>query len=137
MIAVRKTQRTSFSFGRKDFFTYETILRQLKIAEPRLEPKLIMVDFERAAISAAQTVFPNADVNGCYFHFCQCLFRQIQANGLQTIYQDDPTFASYMGCVAALAFVPVTDVLRRFNELKQFDFFKEKLAGTTEIDVGV
>lgn len=122
---------------KKDYYTYQTILAQLKLAEPRLQPKSIMTDFERAAISAAKNVFPDADVNGCFFHFCQCLFRQIQANGLQKIYQDDPEFALQIRCLAALAFVPVNDVLQRYNELKEFEFFKQKLAGKTEVDLGV
>lgn len=96
-----------------------------------------MVDFEKAAIAAAEKVFPESDVNGCFFHFCQCLYRQVQANGLQTLYQDDPVFATNIRCLAALAFVPVGDVVRRFNELKKFDFFMKKLAGTTAVDVGV
>lgn len=122
---------------KKDYFTYETILSQLKIAEPRLEPKLIMLDFEKAAISAAETVFANADVSGCFFHFCQCLYRHIQECGLQKIYQDDAQFATHMRCVAALAFVPVKDVVRRFEQLKNFEFFKQKLKGKTPVDVGV
>lgn len=36
--------------------------------------------YEKAAIDAAAQVFPNADINGCFFHFCQCIYRQIQAN---------------------------------------------------------
>lgn len=98
---------------------------------------MIMLDFEKAALSAAETIFVNADISRCFFHFCQCLYRHIQSNGLQKLYQDDATFAMYMRCLAALAFVPVTDVVRRFNELKEMNFFKEKLMGTSKIDVGV
>ncbi|KAG4081143.1 hypothetical protein HA402_011988 [Bradysia odoriphaga] len=98
---------------KKDFYTYETVLRQLKLADPRLKPKAIMGDFEMAAIKAAHEVFPMPTYT---------------ANGLQTIYQEDSTFAMYIRCLAALAFVPVDDVLKRFNE---------KLSGTTSIDIGV
>lgn len=65
---------------KKDKATYTTIMQQLKLAVPNLKPKTIMVDFEKAAIDAAAQVFPNADINGCFFHFCQCIYRQIQAN---------------------------------------------------------
>lgn len=122
---------------KKDKATYEIIFHQLKLAESKLNPRKIMVDFEQAAIAAASNIFPDADVSGCYFHFCQCIFRHIQANGLQKIYEDDPVFASNIRCIAPLAFVPVEDVVRRFSELKEFEFFKQKLKGTTPVDVGV
>lgn len=38
-----------------------------------------MVDFEKAAMEAAKRVFPETTIKGCYFHFCQCIFRHVQA----------------------------------------------------------
>lgn len=78
-----------------------------------------------------------ANVTGCFFHFCKCIYKQIQSNGLQTIYAEDPEFAQYMRCLAALAFIPPGDVLQHFSTLKKFAFFKEKLSGKTPVDLGV
>lgn len=122
---------------KKNAETYETILSELKKAEPRLNPKMFMVDFEKAAILAAHKIFPQSDVNGCFFHFCKCIFRQIQSLGLQKIYQDDVTFSLNLRCLPALAFVPVNDVVKRYHEMKEFPFFKEKLDGTSEVDIAV
>ena len=36
-----------------------------------------LVDFEKAVICAARTVFPNAVVRGCVFHWKQCLFTNV------------------------------------------------------------
>lgn len=101
----------------KDFFTYAEIFSKLKEFQPRLNQKTIIVDFEQAAIKAVHQIFPEVEVYGFFFHFCQCIYRQIQANGLQSIYGED--------------------VSRRFDELKDLDFFKEKLNGKSAVDVGV
>lgn len=88
-------------------------------------------------MKAAEDVFKDVRVSGCYFHFCQCLHRQIQANGLQSKYNSDPTFAANLRFVAALAFVPICDVVTQFEALKSFEFFRSALNGKSEIDVGV
>lgn len=121
----------------KDFVTYDLIFSQLKAAEPRLGPKFIMVDFEQAAIKAAQSVFPQTQIAGCYFHFCQCIFRQVQRCGLQTIYSNDTNFAQHIRCLAALAFVPTDRVFEYFQSLLKFTFFKEKIDGKSDVDIGV
>lgn len=121
----------------KDFFTYAEVFSQLKEIQPRLNPKRVMLDFEQAAIKAIQQIFPGVEVHGCFFHICQCIYRQIQALGLQSIYGDDETFAQYMRCLPALAFVPAEEVFKRYEEVKELPFFKEKLNGKTAVDVGV
>lgn len=67
--------------------TYNIILSKLKEAEPLLNPRTIMVDFEKAAMEAVKASFPDTTVKGCYFHFCQCIYRHVQRFGLQAEYQ--------------------------------------------------
>lgn len=122
---------------KKDMPTYETILSVLKETEPRLNPQYIMVDFERATMNAIRLVFPDAKISGCFFHFCQCIYRHVQKYGLQSIYANDADFAQHIRCLAALAFVPVKDVVRHYNSIKQFPFFQQKLKGKTATDLGV
>lgn len=96
-----------------------------------------MCDFEQAAIKAIKEIFPEVQVYGCFFHLCQCIYRHIQAYGLQNVYGEDEEFAQYIRCLAALAFVPPEEAVNRYEELKKLDFFKEKLNGTSAVDVGV
>ena len=42
----------------------------------------LVVDFETAAINAMSSVFPDATVNGCSFHFRQAIVRRVQKEGL-------------------------------------------------------
>lgn len=102
-----------------------------------MNPKMVMLDFERAAINALKITFPEAQIQGCFFHLCQCIYRSIQNNGLQTNYSDDPQFALHMRCLAALAFVPEEDVVEAFDALKNIEFFKKKLNGKSTIDIAV
>ena len=48
-----------------------------------LSPSHILCDFELAVIQAAQLSSPGAEIHGCYYHFCQCINRQVQQLGLQ------------------------------------------------------
>ncbi|KAI6646006.1 hypothetical protein LOD99_13259 [Oopsacas minuta] len=76
-----------------------------------------MIDFERAALNALTQNFPTAVLQGCYFHFGQAIWRQIQALGFQLRYQCDEEFAVVMKQFRALAFVPEIDVIPCYGEL--------------------
>jgi hypothetical protein len=52
-------------------------------------PKIIKVDFEAAAISAINKVFPGSVITDYNFHFNQCLWRQIQNIDLAVEYKED------------------------------------------------
>ena len=55
---------------------YDTIFSKLK--ETRvMEPNSITIDFEKAAVSSIEKIFPNSHTSGCFFHFGQCLWRKI------------------------------------------------------------
>ena len=55
-----------------------------------LDPKLVLLDFEKAAISAIKEVFPSCKVLGCYFHFIQAFWKNIQSKGLTDEYRNEP-----------------------------------------------
>lgn len=56
--------------------TYTTMLRLIKCQIPNWNPIKILIDFERAVITAVETVLPNTEIKGCYFHFCQALVKR-------------------------------------------------------------
>ena len=53
-----------------------------------LRPKRIVMDFEKAALKAAETAFPSATRFGCRFHLSQAWNRKIQQLGLSSDYSD-------------------------------------------------
>ncbi|XP_077471400.1 uncharacterized protein LOC144085712 isoform X6 [Stigmatopora argus] len=94
---------------------YDTIFSKLKERHVMV-PNSITVDFDKAAISSIEKNFPNSHTSGCFFLFGECLWREIQACGLQNWYIDlRNTFL--IKKLGALAFVPKEDVLDVFNEL--------------------
>ena len=76
-----------------------------------------MIDFERAALNALEQNFPTTELQGCFFHFGQAIWRQIQALGFQHRYQNEDEFAVIMKQFRALTFVPAIDVIPCYEEL--------------------
>ena len=105
---------------------YNKLFSEPKALGPTLSPRRIITDFERAAINTFGAVFPDSDQQGCFFHFSQCLFRSIQSNGLQKLCESDAGFALKMRMIAAIAFVPVADVVTSFEHLIDNTDFPEE-----------
>ena len=81
----------------------------------KLDPAIIMMDFEAAAI----LTFPNALIKGCYFHFCQCLWSNIKKIGLSIPYKvTNSDKYNWLQWFKGLAFVPVTLVPNCLQYLK-------------------
>ena len=100
----------------KDVQSYSAVYEFLKQYRNDLDPQSFMIDFEQAAITAIRHHFPNAHVQGCLFHFAQCLWRKIQALGLQVWYANIEN-AHCVKTITALAFVQSHDVHDAFVQL--------------------
>lgn len=54
--------------------TYKMLLQYVKSElAPGWDPEEFMTDFEKGLRKAIREVFPNATLNGCYFHYTQVL----------------------------------------------------------------
>jgi hypothetical protein len=93
------------------------VLERLRDIVPLAKPKTVLVDFERAAMNAFRTAYPDARITGCYFHLCQSVIRKVNEVGLKTAYETDNEIRGYVRCLPALAFVPPEDVLEAFELL--------------------
>lgn len=102
---------------------YTAVFNVLKEREPRLNPSTMMIDFEIGMEKAFKASFPRAKILGCMFHFGQCIWRHVQAAGLQKLYNDDPQFAMCTKKLIALTFIPTVDVVRAYNYLLITDKF--------------
>ena len=67
-----------------------------------------MLDYEQAAWSGFKTVFLAMRLQGCLFHWTQCVWRKIGELGLAGTYfdKDCPELRKYMARTMALAFLP-------------------------------
>lgn len=50
---------------------YTAILQHIRQLVPQFNPTVVMTDFEVGLQNAWKAVFPNAQVVGCYWHFCR------------------------------------------------------------------
>ena len=103
----------------KDEATYEHMLNHVSALTNRAVPQSINIDYERAAIGAAEIVYPNSNKRGCFFHLSQNVYRHVQQNGLSQLYLRDEDFRTNIRMVSALAFVPREDIVARFEDLSQ------------------
>lgn len=90
--------------------TYVRMFRLILDSVPEWNPQQINLDFEAAAISAIREVFPEAEINGCYFHFKKCLWRKVQGLGLTDEYRNNEHIRQSIKMCASLAFLEPGDV---------------------------
>lgn len=99
--------------------TYNRVLGELQRQVPQAHPRTVLVDFEKAAMSAFSGTYPDATVTGCYFHLCQSVIRKVNEIGLKTEYETNDEVRTYVRCLPALAFVPPEDVEEAFELLSE------------------
>ena len=97
--------------------TYQRMVATVKRLVPNDTPDIILPDFEVAVRNAFRDAFPNADVDGCFFHLTQSVVRKVAGLGLKYRYETDIQFAMLVKCLSCLSFVPLGEVEFRFNEL--------------------
>ncbi|XP_078679604.1 uncharacterized protein LOC144915245 [Branchiostoma floridae x Branchiostoma belcheri] len=100
--------------------TYRQVLNHVKrkVREHtgrRLRPERIVSDFEAALMAAYETEFVEATTSGCYFHFCQSLWRHIQELGLARGYREDPRLKKCLRKIMAIGYLPVPLVRLNFD----------------------
>ena len=93
------------------------LLTELKEIKPCLAPLTIMTDI----LKAFHTICSGMAPTGCFSHFAQSIWRQIQAAGLAGQYAYDAQFAGALKHLPALAFVPLTNVIHAFEVLCESD----------------
>ncbi|CAF4647498.1 unnamed protein product, partial [Didymodactylos carnosus] len=102
--------------------TYTQLFRELKHHATRLKttfnPNTITSDFEKALIKAVAEEFPQARHAGCYFHFTQALYRNIQKLGLSTAYRDSESTRIVCRKLMALPLLQLNDIELAFEDLK-------------------
>ena len=78
-----------------------------------------MIDFELSMIQAIRTEFPSSHIRGCLFHFCQCLWRKVQALGLTVQYRESSLLRTVVRLHMSLAFLPVHEIRPVFEVLNR------------------
>uniref|UniRef100_A0A1E1W8B6 MULE transposase domain-containing protein n=1 Tax=Pectinophora gossypiella TaxID=13191 RepID=A0A1E1W8B6_PECGO len=66
----------------KTKITYKILFSLIKSQIPQFDPKNIILDFERAKMSAIKDIFPETCISGCFFHFSRSLWRKADEVGI-------------------------------------------------------
>ena len=99
--------------------TYDKAFMMLKELMQNLNPKEVMIDFEKALGNSIQKHFPSCETVGCFFHMCQSVYRRICDLGLKSQYNTDNKFSLLIRMFCALAFLPAEEVTDAFEELSE------------------
>jgi hypothetical protein len=112
-------------------------------------PEFIIVDFEIAAVLAAERTFLKSKIKTCIFYFCQNIWRQVQSLNLTTQYKQNMEIRKVIRMLLNLVFVPENNVRILFLKIKQYlqeknlessldsfvKYFEETYIGIFESDV--
>lgn len=98
--------------------TYVRCLTLIK-EKTKLNPSLFVCDFEKGLSNAIETVFSNAKIQFCFFHFSQSIWRRIQQEGLTKEYKSNSDFKKLMKYTIATAFLDPCNTLSCFAKIKQ------------------
>ncbi|KRZ92326.1 Retrovirus-related Pol polyprotein from transposon [Trichinella sp. T8] len=118
---------------------FEVLLSKAEELGAQLDPAKFFWDFETNLIPAIQGNFPNIRVQGCFFHFCQTVLRQVGRLGIRTDYMNNQEIRR-----KTLAFLPVNLVPAGFeiinvgtsNQLEAlFRYFQREWLPTNKISL--
>ena len=85
-----------------------------------LSPSSVIVDFKVAVHNVVHSVFPNATLHGCLFHYGQALYRKLQELGLSSNrYSDHDAIMKWFRLFIGVAFVPSAQVTTAFALIKE------------------
>ena len=110
--------------NQKSRFLYEHVLQWVINYAGAVTPSLnicwknFMSDFESGFLPAFRTIFYWVILCGCYFHWCQTIYRKIIEIGLQRLYKDpNSNFKRFIKMLMSLAYLPVNEVHDAFQEI--------------------
>ena len=99
--------------------TYRRMWEQIRTLSPLVQPREMLLDFEKAAINSFEEVWPGALVRCCFFHLTQNVWRKMQTAGMQADYNHDEELAMRIRQLPALAFASPSDVQHLFAAVVQ------------------
>jgi hypothetical protein len=89
---------------------YERMLNEIRLAclniQLSLNPKIVMTDFEAAAIGAYKNIWKTLQMLGCFFHYGNCLYKNLCDNGMRKDYLENEELRNWFRRLVALALVP-------------------------------
>ena len=94
---------------------YDAVWTSLKttyrgLTNQDLSSTRVVSDYEQAMCNAVRTAFPNATLQGCFFHLSQAIIRKVKAVGLGAQYRRDRRLKLVIKKIIAVAYLPIRHV---------------------------
>ena len=102
---------------RKDEDTYARVfgyIRDITIGN-NYSPATCIMDLELAMHRAFRTIWPETQLQGCFFHLAQSVWRKTQELGLARLYAEDEVVRNSVKLLPSLAFLKSEDVPGYFD----------------------
>ena len=96
---------------------YRKILKVVKDITNNRKLEKIVLDFDNALWRAIPHVFPDVLIQGCSFHWAQCVWRKIQQIGLAQAYKNDNATHKLCRQFLALPYLPKEHIQPMFENL--------------------
>ncbi|XP_063222324.1 uncharacterized protein LOC134530933 isoform X2 [Bacillus rossius redtenbacheri] len=85
---------------------YVAVLQHLKEAISQWNVRRIIMDFEIALRRAVRVVYAESRIGGCWFHYCQAVWRQVNRRGLVGESRRNPNIKLAIKMIMALPHLP-------------------------------
>jgi len=92
---------------RKTKDIYVELLSTLRSMLSELKLKTISIEFEQSMIQAIELVFIDVNIQCCYYHLSQSIWRKVQNIGLATKYKENENVRQIVGMLKGLALLPL------------------------------
>ena len=102
-----------------DALAYAEVLEKLKL--PGSQPPALMGDFDPAMESAIRSAFPGTHIQGCLFHYSQCLVKKASSAEVdlhREIRRPGNILKRFLA-FTALPLLPANDIVPVFEECAQ------------------
>ncbi|CAM4834901.1 unnamed protein product [Rotaria magnacalcarata] len=96
---------------------FSVLIHHARRLNLKFRPEKLTTDFEAALIKTVADELPNTRHIGCFFHFTNSIYRQVQHLGLTTIYRDDDHARSSVRKLMALPLVPLNQIECAFEDI--------------------
>ena len=89
---------------------YRAVISAVRTYIPEFNPSIVMCDFEKASRNAFISVFPYANIVGCWFHFTKAVYDKVQKLGLGKLYRVNKEFKNWIHLLMSLPFLPEEEI---------------------------
>lgn len=103
--------------SRKTTECYTEVFEFIEKEVFKLQPAELMTDFEKGLRKSITKVYPNTEVRGCWFHFCQALRKKSRALGLQTLQAQNASANIIIKEFMSLPLLPPEKIVEGFNQI--------------------